>query len=86
MLRFSFATALALPSYEHTKGLLSLSAHFSTPATSQLAILRWCESETSITRSLVAWSPAGLDPMKDEGTETASDWTSASISEKVNIS
>ena len=37
------------------------------------------------TRSLVAWSPAGL-LWKTKAPKLLSDWTSASISEKVNIS
>ena len=38
-----------------------------------------------LTRSLVAWSPAGL-LWKTKAPKLLSDWTSASISEKVNIS
>ena len=38
-----------------------------------------------VTRSLVAWSPAGL-LWKTKAPKLLSDWTSASMSEKVNIS
>ena len=43
------------------------------------------KNASCFTRSLVAWSPAGL-LWKTKAPELLSDWTSASISEKVNIS
>ena len=48
--------------------------------------LRWSYFPgLTVTRSLVAWSPAGL-LWKTKAPKLLSDWTSASISEKVNIS
>ena len=47
--------------------------------------LFWCKTFGCTTRSLVAWSPAGL-LWQTKAPKLLSDWTSASISEKVNIS
>ena len=64
---------------------LPTSRHLLSPSQPLYSYRRDIHTYIHLTRSLVAWSPAGL-LRQTKAPKLLSDWTSASISEKVNIS